>query len=191
MSDVSADPLLALAERVASLASELGMATAVIGAAALAAHNYVRGTADVDLAMAVDPFRDLLRLRERLSAEGLHTELELPDADDVLGGVLRVRLQVDDDDSVEVVNFENPLRPASNPGREAVATAEPLGWSTVLRCVRVPQLIALKLFAGGRRHQADVVELLRRNPGADRAQIRDVCARYGAADAIDELLREA
>lgn len=61
----------------------------------------------------------------------------------------------------------------------------------MLRCVRVPQLIALKLFAGGRRHQADVVELLRRNPGADRAQIRDVCARYGAADAIDELLREA
>lgn len=111
MSDVSADPLLALAERVASLASELGMATAVIGAAALAAHNYVRGTADVDLAMAVDPFRDLLRLRERLSAEGLHTELELPDADDVLGGVLRVRLQVDDDDSVEVVNSKTRFAP--------------------------------------------------------------------------------
>jgi hypothetical protein len=104
--------------------------------------------------------------------------------------VLRVRRHVDDDDSVDVVNFENPLRPATNPGREAVTTAEALGWSTALRCARVPQLIALKLFAGRRRDHADVVELLRRNPGADRAQIREVCARYGAAEAIDELMRE-
>lgn len=85
------DPLIHLAERVATIAAEVGIVTAVIGATALAAHNYVRGTADIDLATAVDPFRDLSRLRDRLAAEGYHTELNMPDADDSLGGVLRVR----------------------------------------------------------------------------------------------------
>jgi hypothetical protein len=43
-------PALSLAERIATLASELGIQTALIGASALAAHNYIRATIDVDLA---------------------------------------------------------------------------------------------------------------------------------------------
>jgi hypothetical protein len=52
-------------------------------------------------------------------------------------------------------------------------------------------LIALKLFAGRRRDQADVVELLRRNTEADHTEIRDVCATYGSAILFDELTGEA
>lgn len=48
-------PPIELAERVAGIARELGISTAVIGAVALAAHKYVRGTHDVDLATHVDP----------------------------------------------------------------------------------------------------------------------------------------
>lgn len=184
------DPLIRLAERVAAVASELGMSTALIGATALAAHNYVRGTADIDLAIAIDPFRELRRLEDRLKREGFRTELNLPDAEDSLGGVLRVWATAEDDDPVEVVNFHNPLSPSSNPGLEAVQTATPIGASTSLRCATLPHLIALKLYAGGRRDQADVLELLRRNPGADRARIREVCARYGSEQVLEELIGE-
>jgi hypothetical protein len=50
----------------------------------------VRGTADIDLAAAVDPFRELGLLQRRLEAEGLIAELNLPDVDDGLGGDTRV-----------------------------------------------------------------------------------------------------
>jgi len=184
------DPLVRLAERVAAVAGQMGIPTALIGATALAAHNYVRATADIDLASAVDPFRELRRLREALEAEGLHAELNLPDAEDGLGGVLRVRAQVDDDELVELVNFHNPLNPSRNPGAEAVRTATALGPSTSLRCSTLAHLIALKLYAGSRRDQADVVEVLRRNPEVDLASVREVCARHGSSAALEELIAE-
>src|SRR5262245_13808371 len=71
------DPAIELADRVATIAAELGIATALIGGAALAAHNYVRATAGLDLAAAVDPLRELKLLRLELDAEGYHTELDL------------------------------------------------------------------------------------------------------------------
>ena len=184
------DPLIQLAERVASVATELRIATALIGATALAAHNYVRGTADIDLATAVDPFRELSALRKRLEADRLHTELRLPDEEDSLGGVLEVRAHADAQDAVEVVNFTNPWRRSANPGVEAVRTAEPIAASGSLRCATLPCLIALKLYAGSLRDQADVVELLRNNPSADRALVRQVCAKYGSAPTFDELVRQ-
>ncbi|HVZ33142.1 MAG TPA: hypothetical protein VG963_12000, partial [Polyangiaceae bacterium] len=103
MTTETPDPLIQLAERVASIAAELGIATALIGATALAAHNDVRSTADIDLATAVDPFRELSALRKRLEAEGLHTELRLPDEEDSSGGVLEVRARADAEDAVEVL----------------------------------------------------------------------------------------
>lgn len=47
------DPLLAPAERVAQEAEALGIRTALIGAAALARHGYVRSTVDLDLGMTM------------------------------------------------------------------------------------------------------------------------------------------
>lgn len=190
MTEAERDPLIALAERVATIATEMGIPTALIGATALAAHNYVRGTADIDLATAVDPFRELRQLQERLEGEGLDVELSLPDAEDGLGGVLRIRADADDEDLVEIVNFLNPMNLAKNPGGEAVRTATSVGPSTQLRCATLPLLIALKLYAGSRRDQADVIELLRRNPHGDLAAIREVCARYGHGEVLEELLLE-
>jgi hypothetical protein len=190
MNVVADDPLVHLAERIATAAEQMGIRTALIGATALAAHNYVRGTADIDLASAVDPFRELRRLREALTTDGLHAELNMPDAEDGLGGVLRVRVHVDDDELVEIVNFYNPLNPSRNPGAEAVRSATALGPFTSLRCATLAHLIALKLYAGSRRDQADVVEVLRRNPETDLSSVRDVCARYGSSELLEELIRE-
>jgi hypothetical protein len=186
----TSDPLIGLAERISAVALELGIPTALIGAMALAAHNYVRGTADIDLATAVDPFRELRMLQRRLEAEGFYTELNLPDAEDSLGGLLRVRAQTVDDDPIDIVNFHNPLNPSKNPGLETVQCATAVPQSSALRCASLAHLVALKLYAGSRRDQVDVVELLRNNPGADRARIREVCARYGSLDMLEDLFRE-
>lgn len=55
MSAAASDPLIQLAERVSAVAAELGISTALIGAAALAARNYVRGTTDIDRKRSTNP----------------------------------------------------------------------------------------------------------------------------------------
>jgi hypothetical protein len=195
VSTAAADPILELVERVAEAARELGIETALIGAVAMAAYNYVRGTGDADLATHVDPHTDLSRLRDALGASGLHVELRLPDEEDPLGGVLRVWQREDEDgmpaDPVDVVNFDNPHRPGRlNPGRGAVRNASQVE-GTKLRCVRLPDLIALKLYTGGLRDQADVLELLLRNPDVDFAEIEAVCSTFGLGAVVSELIDRA
>jgi hypothetical protein len=51
-------------------------------------------------------------------------------------------------------------------------------------------LVALKLYAGGYKSKGDIVELLLRNPGADLAEVRAVCARY-RLEGLEELIAEA
>jgi len=59
-----------------------------------------------------------------------------------------------------------------------------------LRVVPIPQLVALKLYAGGYKSKADIVELLAHNPDVDRADVRAVCTRYRLTG-LDELIAEA
>lgn len=186
---------LRLAEQVAETARRLGIETALIGAAALAVHNYLRGTQDVDLGSAVDPGVHLVSLERELAAQGLHTQLRLPDETDPLGGVLAV-WQIEDDDGVpveqvEVVNFVNPFQPTRSPAQRAIANATALDERSSLRCVSLPDLIALKLYAGARHDLADIVELLVRNPDADLEQIRSAASPFDRAGVLDELIAEA
>lgn len=188
--------MLDLAERVSRLARDQGVELALIGAAALAAHGYVRGTLDVDLAANVDPYTTLRELQRALESDSLHTKLNLPDADDVLGGVLRVWTEVDEDgdplDPLDIVNFRNPLRAGVNPGASAVGNALEIDPGiSPLRYVRLSDLVALKLYAGSRRDLADVVELLRINQDADLSEVRQVAGQHGYADRVEVLIAEA
>lgn len=114
---------LRLAEHVAETARGLGIETALIGAYALAAHDYVRATADLDLATVVQ-LDELRALRGELEVAGLHTALTSPDEQDDLGGTLTIWEQADEDgapiEPVEIVNFLNVLRPRVNPAAEAI-----------------------------------------------------------------------
>lgn len=191
----AADPTLELLERVADTASSLGIETAVIGAVAMAAHNYVRATADADLGTYIDPYTDLGRLRDALAASGLRVELRTPDDEDPLGGVLRVWEHEDEDgepvDFVDVVNFKNPHRPEHHtPGSEAIRAAVPVEGRPSLRFVGLAHLIALKLFTGGMRDKADVVELLRHNPDADMHAIDEVVRGFGLDAELQSLSGE-
>ena len=189
--DPHSDRTLDVASRVALILEELGVPSALIGAAALAAHGYPRATADIDLAVAADPFSTLREAQRRISTRlSVKAELITPDADDPLGGVLTVTGE--DFDPVQVVNFHNPLRPRQNPGPEAVETATGPGAiaGTTLRIVDLPHLVALKLFAGGYKSRLDVLALLERNPDTDLHEVQQVCARFGLDRELSALLDE-
>ncbi len=185
---------LALAEQVADTARRLGFESALIGGAALAVHRYTRGTEDIDLAVSLDPHRQLLALERALAAAGLHTRLRLPDDEDPLGGVLTVWASIDAQgqpvDVVEVVNFHNPGRIVSTPAPAAIARAWPLPGSP-LRCVTLEDLVAFKLYAGGLADHADIVQLLLCNPDADLAAIRAVAAPFDNGEQLDGLIDQA
>jgi hypothetical protein len=188
-------PPFQLAERVAAVARGLGIETAIIGAAALAVHNYVRGTNDVDFAAATSAYEKLPELERALRDLGLNARIRLPDDSDPLGGVVRVWEREDDDgepvESVEVVNFLNPWLLRRTPAPEAIRNAVRLDAHSELRYVRLPDLIALKLYSGALADQADVVEVLARNPEADLDEIRATSAAYGFADTLEPLIAAA
>jgi hypothetical protein len=185
----------ALAERVAEAARGLGIETALIGAGALAAHNYVRGTNDIDLASVVDPRTELRNLELAILNLGFHAELRMPDDEDPLGGVLRIWQVASADgepiEPIEIVNFYNPFRPRLNPAADAIRNAVRLDDHSALRYVRLPDLIALKLYAGGRRDLADIVELMVNNSDADLDEIRVAAKPYDPEARLDELITEA
>ncbi len=176
------DPLLELARTVVREARDSGVPTAIIGALAMAHHGYVRATVDVDLAACASFQLQLRPLAERLRQLGLHVDLRAPDDDDPLAGLLRVRA-APDGDPVDLVNFR------ANPplGRVAVerAVASPDGFAYV----RVPELVALKLFAGSRFDRDDAARLLGEADGVDIDEVRRVCVDAGLGEQIESLLR--
>lgn len=189
--------LLALAERVAAIARERGVETALIGAAAMAVHGRVRGTCDVDLASSVNPYDKLRDLETALRAEQLRTRLRFPDEDDVLGGVLRCWLpQFEDEDGaplgyVEIVNFFNPHQPRKTPARDAIARSVAIDSTSPLRAVTLADVIAFKLYASSRQDHADIVELLVQNPDADLEHIRQIASPFDRDGVLEQLVAEA
>lgn len=178
-----AESNLRAAERVARLLAENGVPAIVIGALALAAHRYVRYTEDIDLGVEADvgKMRDLAAM---LGEQGFAVQFNEPDGNDPLGGVIDVS---GDFGLVQVVSFAGRF-PAVI--RDALAAEEiRIHPNSALRLVPLPQLVALKLYAGGNKSKSDIVELLRRNPEADLEEIRSVCREYRLRG-LDAALRE-
>lgn len=190
MSDASgaAQQTLAAAEKVAAVLARSGIDSALIGAVALAAHFYPRSTEDVDLAVGVHPSR-LDEVARELRSAGFTADVSAPDAQDPLGGVLRV--SGDGTDRIEVVNFCNP--PAGGfPAliEAALQDAKPYRDGTTLRVVSLPHLILFKLYAGGPKSKNDVLELLSRNPGLDLDELRALCKRFRLDRKLEAWLRD-
>ncbi|MFZ9937652.1 MAG: hypothetical protein ACO3JG_11445 [Luteolibacter sp.] len=181
------DQNLREAERIGTMLMAEGLPVVVIGAAALAAHRYVRATRDLDLGVDAD-IGKMRGLVDALRAAGYDAEFHEPDADDPLGGVIDVS---GDFGLIQIVNFGNRFPAAI---RDALVGEEirmrPDG---ILRIMPIPQLVALKLYAGGWKSLADIVELLRRNPEADLEMIGETCRGYRLRgwDKVLEELRQA
>jgi hypothetical protein len=180
------DKTLELAAQVAEVIARHGHASAVIGAVAGAIHGYPRSTEDLDLAVNVDPFETFEPVCDELRSHGLDVEYEVPDRDDPLGGVVTVRAE--GAMPVQIVNFYNPLRARNTlVGRRAIDTADAqvLG---ALSVVRLPHLIALKLYAGGPKSTLDILELLARNPELDMDELRALCRELRLERELDAVL---
>lgn len=174
---------LRAAERVASILSGNNVPALVIGAVALAAHRYVRHTEDIDLGVDAD-LPQMRSLAAALRDNGFVVDFHEPDGDDPLGGVIDVSGPFG---LVQVVSFAGRFPAAI---RDALAGDDVrIRSGSELRLIPIPQLVALKLYAGGSRSKADIVELLRRNPEADLNEIRETCRRYHLRG-LDALLEE-
>jgi len=181
------DDNLREAERIAAILEEEGVPVVVIGAVALAAHQYVRSTMDVDFGVDAD-LKRMRGLVETLRARGYDAELREPDADDPLGGVIDVSGEFG---LVQIVNFGERFPAAI---RDALNGEEIRIRPGGLRVMPIPQLVALKLYAGGWKSLADIVELLRRNPQADLEMIGETCRKYrlsGWGKVMEELKAKA
>jgi len=160
------------AERIAGFLADEGLEAVLIGAVALAAHRYVRFTHDVDLGVNAD-LTQMRQLVDSLRARGYAPVFHEPDGQDPLGGVIDIPGPFG---MVQIVSFE---------GRFPAAIRDALAGQVIrtrpdggLRVIPIPQLVALKLYAGGWKSLADIVELLRRNPEADLDAIGETCHGY-------------
>lgn len=176
--------MLQAAETVVEVLRRRQVDAVVIGAAALAAYRYIRYTEDLDLGVDAD-VTTLRAVRDELLGLGYAVELREPDGADPLGGVLDVSgpfglLQV----ISYAARFPAVIQDALSASRLVVREG------SSLRLVPLPHLVALKLYAGGSKSKADVVELLKRNPDTDMDEIRRLCAAYRLAG-FDERLAEA
>jgi|688.fasta_scaffold380934_2 hypothetical protein len=178
------DGVIRAAEEVAGILESRGIGTVVIGAVALAAHGYVRLTEDLDLGVNTD-LDTLRRVAETLRSAGFDVELREPDGQDPLGGVIDVRGPFG---LVQIVNYGGRFPAVIDAGVAAADTVIRAG--SRLRIVPLPHLVALKLYAGGTKSRADIVELLSHNPDADVAAIRDLC-RGWRLRGLDPLIDEA
>jgi hypothetical protein len=151
-------PELTLLEEVSAVLARAGIAHALIGATALAAHGVSRSTQDQDLlavgAACLDPGL-WAELRER----GVSVDVRRGDLTDPLLGV--VRFTVPGQRQVDLVVGKHTWQ------RSLLARAEE-GRAGNPRVVQIVDLILLKLYAGGPQDAWDIQQILARS---DRAQI--------------------
>ncbi len=178
------DEVIRAAEQVSGILESRGVGAVVIGAVALAAHGYVRFTEDLDLGVNTD-LGTLNQVADALRTAGFEVELREPDGQDPLGGVVDVRGPFG---LVQIVNYGGRFPAVIDQGLAAADTVIRSG--SHLRIVPLPHLVALKLYAGGTKSRADIVEVLSRNPDADVAAIRDLC-RSWRLRGLDPLIEEA
>jgi hypothetical protein len=150
----------------------------------MAAHRYVRHTEDVDLGVSI-AVQDLARVASNLQATGYEVVCREPDGQDPLGGVIDVSGNFG---LVQVVNFGERFPAIIESGLAEATLRTRVNGS--LRIAPLPHLVGLKLYAGRMKSKADIVELLRCNPSADRDVIRDLCRRYRLRG-LDPLIQEA
>ena len=182
MDDVEA--ILHAAETVTSILKRHRVDAVVIGAVALAAYHYVRQTNDIDLGVNAD-LPTLRAVVASLRQAGYAAELREPDGDDPLGGVIDVTGPFG---LLQIVSYEGRFPSVID---DALRTAKlVVRAGSPLRLVPIPQLIALKLYAGGYKSKSDIVELLACNPELDLAEVRAVCARYNLSG-LEELIADA
>jgi hypothetical protein len=172
---------LSLLRDVVGLLADHGIRHAVIGAAALAAHGVPRATADLDL-LALDLACLAEALWEPLRS-GASTEIRRGDADDPLAGVVRIRSKADA--TVDLVVGRGGWQVS------VLARARPTRLADVsVPVVTAPDLVLLKLYAGGPRDAWDIDQLLDVDGAIAAAVEREIAALPRDARELWRRIRE-
>ncbi len=180
----NSEPFLKSAEEIVDILADHQIDTVVIGAVALAAHHYVRQTEDIDLGINAS-IASLRSVVESLNAAGYPAVLREPDLDDPLGGVIDVNGPFG---LIQIVNFGERFPAVIDDALEVASMSVNKG--SKLKIVPLPYLIALKLYAGGYKSKADIIELVQRNKDLDLDAIRSLCQKY-RLEGLEDLIREA
>ena len=151
---------MSLLELVARRLTSEGFAFATIGAAALAHHGVSRATQDVDL-LCVDASVLDGATWDPLRGAGIEVRISHGDVDDPLAGVVRFR-----QDAQRPVDLIVGKRGWNRSVIERAAPGEVAGISVPV--ASAPDLILLKLYAGGPQDAWDIAELL---SGDNRAKL--------------------
>lgn len=173
-----------VARQVFGLLAREGIETAVIGSVAVAVHGYPRATRGLDFGVAALGFEPLQQIALELRTLGYDVQTSEPSPDDPVGGLVTVSGA--DFDPIEIVNLRAPSGRHQALAREAIASAQKIP-ELGLPVVDLPHLVALKLVAGSRKDELDIVELLRANP----ARIDDVvavCGRHRLRKQLERML---
>lgn len=178
------EAILSAAEDIAGILKRHRIDAVVIGAVALAAYHYVRQTDDIDLGVNAN-LPALRAVVKSLREAGFTAELREPDGSDPLGGVIDVTGSFG---LLQIISFADRFPAVIEDALKESTLVVRAG--SLLRLAPIPQLIALKLYAGGYKAKADIVELLACNPDLDLAAVRAVCARYNLSG-LEELIAEA
>ena len=139
-----------LLDRVVAVLDGSGTPGALSGAAALAAAGVARSTFDVDL-LTTDSLVLRPSLWAGLRAEGVSVEIRYADADDPLGGVVRIEAPAERPVDVIVGKHAWQARAVKRAHRPGAGPA----------IVQPRDLVLLKLYAGGTQDLWDIRELLR------------------------------
>ena len=151
---------MSLIERVTSILDQAGARYAVIGAVAMAARGVSRATRDVDLLTLSTVGLDEAWWTP-LSDAGVSVSVARGDADDPLAGV--VRLDLEGERPVDLVVGRYRWQ------RRVIERAEPaVVGGTSLPTALEPDLLLLKLYAGGSQDAWDIEQLL---AGANREEL--------------------
>lgn len=137
-------------ERVCGALDASGIPHALIGAAALAARGVARSTYDIDLLTADDRVLAIM-VWSPLTIAGLRVDIRKGDAEDPLGGV--VRIEAASERPVDVVLAKHAWQSRAVERAEEVAGGPPI--------VLARDLVLLKLYAGGPQDLWDIAELVR------------------------------
>jgi hypothetical protein len=147
---------MTLFDRVVALLRKNGIAHALIGAAALAARGIARSTFDIDV-LTVDRRVLEAALWDDLRARPITIEIRSGDADDPLGGV--VRIDAEGERPVDIVLGKHAWHARAIERADQLPDGPPI--------VAARDLVLLKLYAGGTQDLWDVRELLQL-PGTEQ-----------------------
>jgi hypothetical protein len=145
-----------LVARVSQALERSEIPHALIGAGALAVHGVARSTADIDLLTTHPASLDEGTWRELGSARA-RVEIRRGDDSDPLLGVVRVSSP--GERPVDVVVGRAPWQASIIERARSARVGD-----TTLRIVTAPDLVLLKLFAGGPQDAWDIDQLLERTP---------------------------